>query len=348
MKDFLKVFHHHCNFLFITRTIILIEMAQKECIFIMFYICLYIFPIPSKVMKTAEETFGICSKSFLEYPSMTLPYKQDPQFVCIPQEKNKGTDLKCGKEQEQMCIAVLYLPDYKIPLFSGFHIRGDPSGKEVEVGRNFNQWVTSALTREGLAITSTIKYGSWLADNTRTGVAKGHLVPAKLAALINNEMSLATFNMFNVAPQYGSQNAVSGGKLEKNLEIFAKQCKLELEYRKAPNLPSLPREKKWEKGVFTFDKENVHTDFILSPVHYHMTLIHAGLIRTVFTPGKLKVIQRTLEVTFHLFFGLQHAAFISLIALVLYHLPLVTTLLTNQRGIKRLINCTTINLSWTS
>ena len=244
-------------------------MEQNECISIIFYICLYTFAIPCKgdSMNTAEQNFGICSKSFLRNPSITLTYIKQPEFICIPQEKNIETDLKCGNEQEQMCIAVFYLPDYQIPLFSGFHIRGDPSGLENPVEtqsiRGSNLWVTSALNREGLSTESDVGFSSWKTDNTRTGITRGHLTPAAIAALINTEMSMASFTMYNVAPQYGSQNAVAGAKLEKNLNVFAEHCKLTLEYPKAPKLLNLPPEKKWQKGEFTFDKLKVHTDFYL-------------------------------------------------------------------------------------
>ena len=245
-------------------------MEQNECISIIFYICLYtLFAIPSKgdTMDTAKQSFGICSKSFLKNPSITLTYKAEPKFICIPQEKNIETDLKCGNEQEQMCIAVFYLPDYQIPLFSGFHIRGDPSGLENPVEtqniRGSDLWVISALNRDGLSTESSVDFSSWKTDNTRTGITRGHLTPAAIAALINTEMSMASFTMFNVAPQYGSQNAIAGAKLEKNLKLFAEHCKLTLEYPKAPKLLNLPPEKKWQKGEFTFDKLKVRADFYL-------------------------------------------------------------------------------------
>ena len=242
-------------------------MKHKECISIIFYICLYILSIQCKGMDTGKGNFGICSKSFIQTPSITLFYEEEPKYVCIPQEKNKGTDLKCGKEQEQMCIAVFYLPDYQIPLFSGFHIRGDPSGTENPVEtqhlRGSNLWVKSALNREGLSTDTATDDSSWKMDNTRTGITRGHLIPAAVAALINKEMALASFNLFNIAPQYGSQNVVAGAKLEKNLKLFAEHCKLTLEYPKAPKLLNLPPAKKWQKGEFTFDKLEVHTDFYL-------------------------------------------------------------------------------------
>ena len=242
------------------------------------FICLFLFFCNSDCQgmpriaetSTANETFGICDNSFFQTPSINLYITSQPEFICLIQEKNRNTNLKCGNNPDEMCIGVYYLTDYKIPLFSGLHIYGDvpimedlPNRAAIEkqakmINRDSGDstpWQTRALNRDGEDRQCDINAKSWQISGT--GITRGHVMPASLGKLINLDTAVASFSMFNVAPQFEEQNNNIMEQKEKVVLQIARNCKSNIKIIK-----SHKQEKtQWKSSDFLFDKARVHTDF---------------------------------------------------------------------------------------
>ena len=203
----------------------------------MLLICLLVFlaslcSISHSLWNTKDEDFGICSSSFLKLPSMDIYFfAQRRRPICISQNPHsypKCSDISRYKNN-QACIAVLFLEDWGIPLFSAFHIRKSGTNRITEGGTRPNRgqcesvnrhkyksnWNKNALDNQG----DTFQWnrGNWYAEGKYN---RGHLVPVCLASIIGPNMGAATFNMFNVAPQDKFRNS-DIGRYEQWLDIFA-------------------------------------------------------------------------------------------------------------------------------
>ena len=203
----------------------------------MFLISLLVFlvswcSISHSLWNTKDEDFGICSSSFLKLPSVDIYFfAQRRRPICISQ--NPYQYPKCSEirryKNNQACIAVLFLEDWGIPLFSAFHIRKSGTNRITEGSTRPNRgkcesvnshkfrsnWNKMALDNQGN--TWPWNRGNWYAEGKYN---RGHLVPVCLASIISRNMGAATFNMFNVAPQDEGRN-LEIGKYEQWLDIYA-------------------------------------------------------------------------------------------------------------------------------
>ena len=179
-----------------------------------------------------DEDFGICSSSFLKLPSMDIYFfAQRRRPICISQDPYrypKCSDISRYKNN-RACIAVLFLEDWGIPLFSAFHIRKSGTNRITEGSTRPNRdqcssttylkfnmhWNKKALDNKGNTWEWTRE--KWYAEGQYN---RGHLVPVCLASIISRNMGAATFNMFNVAPQDQFRNS-DISKYEQWLDIFA-------------------------------------------------------------------------------------------------------------------------------
>ena len=141
---------------------------------------------------------------------------------------------KCSADQPynnmEACIAVLYLNDWGIPLFSAFHIQKSRQNRIPQHGMRANRYQCEAFNRhrhrQNWNYIAQDKDGlPWTWDRKRWDATghynRGHLVPVCLATLVSLRMGAATFNMYNVAPQHKSTNLELSRSYESKIKAFA-------------------------------------------------------------------------------------------------------------------------------
>ena len=152
---------------------------------------------------TNTANFGICKSSLIGVPSIDLPFPVKDPEICLS-INNYGD---CAKDDphtydnKKACIAVYFIDDYKVPLFSGVHFKGKVEQiNTMKRKRNRSKWKSRARDSSGDIV--NLMNGKWKARTYH----RGHHVGWKIAQMFNVDLARASNSLYNVAPQLENVN----------------------------------------------------------------------------------------------------------------------------------------------
>ena len=151
---------------------------------------------------TSTANFGICKSSLIGVPSIDLPFPVKDPEICLS-INNYGD---CAKDDphtydnNKACIAVYFIDDFQVPVFSAVHFQGKVEQINKMNKRKKDYWKCGARDSSGNIV--QLKDGDWGA----TTYQRGHLFGWKIAQMFNIDLARASSKLYNVAPQLENIN----------------------------------------------------------------------------------------------------------------------------------------------
>ena len=170
--------------------------------FIVLWICIACEKVLSLTTDTAD--FKFCKSSFIHVPTIDLLFRVNKnQQICLSRNKYEdcAKDFPHTYDNKKACIAVYFINDFQVPVFSGVHFHGKVEQVNKMPRKKYsNHWRSSARDSSGNIV--KLIDGNWRA----TTYQRGHQVGWKIAQMFDVKLALASNSLYHAAPQLGTIN----------------------------------------------------------------------------------------------------------------------------------------------